>query len=112
VTTKINTLLSELNSHIRNAEILNENISQSNVGWHIKHSLMAMNSIIGALQKSNPANYKWSFKPARIYVFAMGSIPRGKGKSPKIARPKKYNQESLRMDIENSKIKIKELDYY
>ncbi len=94
---KLKKLIQDLESKIPNQEMFNPTISKSSVGWHIEHTLLTMNLVIGALQKSNPENYKRTFNFYRILVFAMNKIPRGKAKAPKIVQPKEdFNIESLR----------------
>jgi hypothetical protein len=108
---KLKKLIQDLESKIQNQEMLNPTISKSSVGWHIEHTLLTMNLIIGALQKSNPENYKQSFNFYRVLVFAMNKIPRGKAKAPKIVQPKEdFNIESLKSHLEKAKTKLAELN--
>ena len=85
----------ELESKIPNLEDYNPEISKSNVGWHIEHILLTIKMIIEAVEKSNPANYTWSFKLSRIVVFTMNKIPRGRAKAPKVVVPKTYDEQTL-----------------
>jgi len=108
---KLKKLIQDLESKIQNQEMLNPTISKSSVGWHIEHTLLTMNLVIGALQKSNPENYKRTFNFYRVLVFAMNKIPRGKAKAPKIVQPKEdSNIESLKSHLEKAKIKLAELN--
>lgn len=108
---KLKKLIQDLESKIPNQEILNPTISKSSVGWHIEHTLLTMNLVIGALQKSNPENYKRTFNFYRVLVFAMNKIPRGKAKAPKIVQPKEdFNIESLKSHLEKAKAKLAELN--
>jgi len=107
---KLNKLILELESKVSKQKLTNESISKSNIGWHIKHCLLTIDGIIETLKKSNPSEYKWKFKMLRLIVFMRNKIPRGRGKSPKIVIPKKYDELSLKKDCKNSIIKIKELE--
>jgi hypothetical protein len=92
---KLLNYVKELESKIPNQEDYNPEISKSNVGWHIEHILLTNKMIMEAVEKSNPANYTWSFKLSRILVFTMNKIPRGKAKAPKVVFPKTYDEQTL-----------------
>lgn len=66
----------------------NNAVSQSPVSWHLEHVLLAVNSIINALKKSNPQGYKRTFNFKRTLIFVTRHIPRGKVQSPERVRPK------------------------
>jgi hypothetical protein len=106
---KLKELLNELETKISQQEIFNEDISKSNVGWHLEHILLTINTIIEALKESEPRNYRWSFKLPRILVFTMNKIPRGRAKSPKVVVPKIYDQDSLRKHLKNTILNIEVL---
>ncbi|WP_044207657.1 hypothetical protein [Flammeovirga sp. OC4] len=106
---EIEALLTDIESKIENHYLLQSSISEANVGWHIKHSLLVLDSVIEAMKKSDPQKYKWSFKLPRLIVFGMNKIPRGKGKSPKMVRPEKYDEASLRADLIVTKQKMADL---
>ncbi len=107
---KLNNLIVQLESNVSHQQIANQSISKSNIGWHIKHALLTIDGIIEALKKSNPSKYKWNFKILRLIVFTLKKIPRGRGKSPKIVIPQKYDELSLIKDCQNALVKIKELE--
>ncbi|WP_268846973.1 hypothetical protein [Flavobacterium aestivum] len=108
---KLKKLIQDLESKIPNQEILNPAISKSSVGWHIEHSLLTIILIVGALQKSNPENYKWKFNFKRVLIFTINKIPRGRAKAPKVVQPKEdVNIESLRNHLEKGKAKLAELN--
>jgi hypothetical protein len=65
----------------------NPAISKESIGWHIYHNLKVINGVYQATKASKPENYKWRFNFARLMVFLMGRIPRGKGKAPKQVVP-------------------------
>jgi hypothetical protein len=108
---KLKKLIQDLESKIPNQEMLNPTISKSSVGWHIEHTLLTMNLVIEALQKSNPENYKRTFNFYRILVFTVNKIPRGKARAPKVVQPKvDFNTETLKNHLEKGKTKLAELD--
>jgi hypothetical protein len=49
---------------------------------------LPLNQITNALKRSNPDDYKRQFKAARLFVFTINKIPRGRAKAPQIVRPK------------------------
>ena len=108
---KLKELIQDLESKIQNQEILDPTISKSSVGWHIEHTLLTMNLVIEALQKSNPENYKRTFNLYRILVFTLNKIPRGRARAPKIVQPKvDFNTETLKIHLEKGKTKLAELN--
>jgi len=102
--------IKELKSKIPNQEDYNPEISKSNVGWHIEHILLTNKMIMEAVEKSNPANYTWSFKLSRIVVFTMNKIPRGRAKAPKVVVPKTYDEQTLLEHLKIVTLKIQELE--
>jgi hypothetical protein len=106
-----NYLLNELATAIPDAAKINPSISASSVGWHIDHSLMVINQIIGAVQSSNPAEYKWSFNMKRLVVFTNGKIPRGKAKAPKSVIPESaFDENDIRLKMEKAFQKLDKLN--
>ena len=109
-TSKLTSRLSQLEFAIPKFEKFDSSISNSNIGWHIEHSLLVFNGIIETLSKSNPKDYSWKLNFKRIVVFAKRKIPRGIAKAPKVVIPKEnYSIESLLQHIEKTKIKLEEL---
>lgn len=80
-------LLNELEHKIARKDAVNTEISQSDVSWHIAHSLKVIGIIIKALKSSDPNEYRWQFNWIRSLVFTFNTIPRGKGKAPKSVIP-------------------------
>jgi hypothetical protein len=70
-------LLDQLESNIPYSEAINLQVSQSTVGWQIEHSLLTINGIIIAIQKSNPKEYSWKFSFMKWIILATKKIPRG-----------------------------------
>jgi len=84
---KVNTLLTSLETHIKNHSVSNPKISNADIAWHIDHSLKVINNVIIALQKSNPNSYKNDFSFLGKLFFKLGFFPRGKAKAPKHVKP-------------------------
>ncbi|MEO5947550.1 MAG: DUF1569 domain-containing protein [Chitinophagaceae bacterium] len=101
--------MNELETKISKHDILSQEISKSNVGWHIEHALLTINNVIENVKKSNSLNYKWSFKLPRLLVFSMKKIPRGRAKSPEIVVPKTYDEMTLKEHLQSAKSKIQDL---
>ncbi len=107
---KLQKLISELEHVTTHFERKNTSISQSTVGWQIEHSLKTISLITLALEKSNPADYKWKFNFARMLVMGMNKIPRGKGKAPKQVTPEgEITINSLKKSMEHAKASIQKL---
>lgn len=107
---KLNGQLEELFTKIPQQDNVREAISKSTVGWHIEHILLTINLIIDEVKKSNPENYKSSFKLSKVLVFTMKKIPRGRARSPKVVAPKKFDEKTLKEHLETTKMKIKDLE--
>ena len=84
---KINNLLNNLEAQIENYSSLNKAISEGNIGWHIVHSCLVINSVCGAVVKSDALKFikKFSFKA--FLVLLLNSFPRGKAKAPSFTMP-------------------------
>ncbi len=107
---KLNKLLTVYENVISKQEEIDLSVSKSNVGWHIEHILITTSNIIKYLKKSNPEDYKWSFRIPRFVVFTLKKIPRGRAKAPKAAVPEKYDEQTLREKFKKVKSKIQELN--
>jgi len=62
-------------------------VSSKGVDWHLDHSLKVINGVCVALEKSDPALYKWTFNATRVFIFLVKRFPRGKAKAPKRVLP-------------------------
>lgn len=91
----LETLLDQFESRIPLLAKENSEISKSNVGWHIEHSLLTIIGVTKVVLRSNPKDYKWKFKLSRILIFTLGKIPRGKAKAPEVVVPKNDITETL-----------------
>lgn len=103
--------LDQLEKMISGANAINTKVSAKGVDWHIDHSLKVVNGICGTLRKSDPSVYKWKFSFPRLVIFTLGSIPRGKGRSPKsVLPPESIGAEDLRAQLELARIALQELN--
>jgi hypothetical protein len=107
---KLEELVNTLSTYIDKKEVVNETISKAPVGWHLQHTFLAIDRIISQMQLSNSAEYKPSFSFAKMIVFAMGKIPRGRGKSPKAVNPTEViTTETIKSSIAKATQKINQL---
>lgn len=105
-------LLRTLEQFTHHQGLLNQSVSGASVGWHIEHSLLAIDSTIDALQHSNPNEYKWKLNVARIFVFSTGRIPRGRAEAPEPVRPRQqFTAEELRVHVGVSTTRLQELNH-
>ena len=103
--------IKELENNISAFDKKNEIISKATVGWHIEHSLKVLSQIIGAVEQSNPENYKWKFNLKRMIFLGFNFIPRGKGKAPKTVLPEgEITANSLKTHLEHVKGLIHKID--
>ena len=84
---KINNLLSDLEAQIANYSKLNQAVSEGNVGWHITHSCLVIDSVCGAVLKSDPTKFIKKFSIKAFFVLLFNAIPRGKAKAPSFTIP-------------------------
>jgi hypothetical protein len=109
---KLNQLINQLENSIPLSSKVNPAISAGNVGWHIDHSILVINQILGALEASDPNDYEWNFNFKRAVVFFMNKIPRGKAKAPKSVLPAdSFQEEIVRAHMIIAKQKIEQLNH-
>ena len=87
--------LQDLESYIPRTNDINTQVSRVSVGWHLDHSLIVINAIIRVLKESEPRAYRWRPNLGRWFIFLMGSIPRGRGVSPKSVLPDEITESGL-----------------
>lgn len=108
---KLESLLNQLEFYIPSSESINLQVSQTTVGWQIEHSLLTINGIVSALQKSNPKDYNWKFSLMKLIILATKKIPRGKAKAPKVVVPKALiNNDDLQEHLSKTRDAIKVLE--
>lgn len=104
---KLLALVNQLEVYISSHEKVNPAFSSATIGWQIDHSLLTIDMIIGALQKSNPDKFIAAFNFAKFRVFLFRKIPRGRAKAPKIVMPNNtFDIVSLQNHIAATKEKI------
>ena len=94
-------LLQVLNDFEKQAPLYSNNnklVSEANVGWHIMHSCLVINSIAKAIRKSDPSLYKKNFSWKAFFVLLFNKIPRGKAKAPSFTQP--ANEVSMDMVLQ------------
>jgi hypothetical protein len=105
-------LVDQLESNINSKDVVNKQVSQVDVSWHIAHSLKVLHNIIKVLQSSNPDDYRWRFNRSRSFVYFINSIPRGKGKSPKSVIPsEEISKDELHKDVATVRQLLNELQH-
>lgn len=82
----LNNLLSQIEQSIPYKDKSNATVSKANVGWQLDHTLKVINRVCGALQQSNPNDYKKDFNAIRSILFTLCYIPRGRAKAPKVVK--------------------------
>ena len=111
MTNKIAKLFKELENNIPFYASENSTASAASVGWHIEHSLLTFDGIIGRLVQSNSNDYKPKFSLAKLFVFATSTIPKGRLQSPESVRPKgDITPETLNRHLSLTKEKVKKLN--
>jgi hypothetical protein len=107
----LETLLDQFESRIPLFAKENSDISKSNVGWHIEHSLLTINGVTKFLINSNPKDYKWKFNFVRILVLKRGKIPRGRANAPKVVvRNITIDKSSLLTHLNHTRNSLLELE--
>ncbi len=88
-------LLDQLAAAIPQLDTRKTAVSAVAVGWHIEHTLLTINRIAGALQASDPAQYRPAWSWLRLLVFGLGKFPRGRAQAPQAVLPGTYDAASL-----------------
>lgn len=106
-----NELSTTLENYIPQRNELNTEVSQSDVAWHLDHSIKVINAMSDSLISSDPTTYKGSFNLIRNVVFTTGIIPRGVGKAPdEVKPPEVVSLEDLQSQLKIAKAKLMSLD--
>lgn len=97
---ELDKLLTKLEHKIPYQDYVNPTISKASVGWHIEHSLLTLNSIITALTKSDPKEYRKRFDIRKSVVLLLGKFPRGRIRAPKTVQPTvAFNADTLKEHV-------------
>jgi hypothetical protein len=101
---KLDELVSIIESKIPYFDTLNPEVSKVSLGWHIEHAFLTINKATDLLLESGFNKYRWKFNFMRIIVFTRKKIPRGKAKSPQAVVPNgDLNLENLRIRLSETK---------
>ena len=79
--------IAQLQAHLVDAPLSSPSVSSVPVAWHIEHALMVIQKITASVARSDPGDYRRRFHWARALLFALGRMPRGRGKAPDAVRP-------------------------
>lgn len=108
---KINKLLDHLETRIPFSDIINQDVSQATVGWHIEHSLLTINRMVDFIVQSNPKDYQWKFSLIRALVLTTKRIPRGRANAPEAVQPEgNIVKDNLKNHLVNTRSKIEKLE--
>lgn len=103
--------VNQLENYIAKHNIENPKVSKTTVGWQIDHSLKVINSVVKALQSSDPTLYKNNFSFLGKFFFTLGFFPRGKAKAPKyVIPPESILKEELISQVQLAKSNIEALN--
>jgi hypothetical protein len=104
-------LVDKLAFHIQNANLVNNNISDVNIGWHIEHACLVIIKITETIKQSDAEKFSSKFNFKKHFVFFTGKFPRGRAKAPNVVIPKGDSDEQhLMMSIESAKDAIQVLN--
>lgn len=106
---QLETLLQVLETKIPLQSKLQPSVSASSIGWHIEHTLLAINKIMDATKNSDASTYKFVFKPFKYIVYLTGKIPRGKAKNPKAVEPAFFDENTLKTHFAQTKNNMEQL---
>ena len=99
--------LEEMKSYVQHKAELNTKVSGAPVGWHLAHNLKVIQSILAALENSDPSGYRKSFSWKKELVYLTGWIPRGKARAPKTVIPEEnFSEVELREQINSARTGI------
>lgn len=100
-------VLARLSKMMEYREVTNREVSGASVGWHIDHTLKVINSISGALAKSDPEKYTADENKSRDYVLSKKEIKRGVAESPPhVVPPPIIEPDDLLAQLEKAKKNI------
>lgn len=96
--------LIEIESLIKDADKLDQNISSVSIGWQLDHTLRVINGVCYSLVMSEPKEYKKDFNWSRVYIFNIKRIPRGREKAPKqVTAQEEITKVTLEDQLEKAK---------
>ena len=107
---RLELLLSKIETAMSHHEKISLPVSKSSVGWHVEHTLLTINAIIDDLQKSEPKNYKHTYNLRKFLIFTIKKIPRGRAKAPNVIIPQQFDNETVKIHLEKTKINVEKLN--
>ena len=108
---KLLNLVDKLALHIQKANLVNNNISDVNIGWHIEQACLVIIKIIETIKQSDAEKFSSKFNFKKHFVFFTGKFPRGKAKAPDTVIPKVViDNQHLMKSIESAKNAIQVLN--
>ena len=103
-------LLRKIEAQVPNKELKNSNVSKSDIGWQLDHTLKVFNAVCAWTENSNPNEYKRKFNFWRAVFFPLGYFPRGKVKAPKhVLPPEIIKTEDLKAQLQTARTHIENL---
>ncbi len=108
--------LNEVESFIEQRDVINTEVSQADVAWHLDHMLKTVNQIYLSLEDSDPEDFDSSFSMIRTVSLSMNYIPRGRAQSPQsVTPPENILTQDIYSQLEEARqnaTKMLELDKY
>lgn len=110
MTAPLEQLLRELEGYIPHQAHQDTAVSGGSVGWHIEHCLLTIDAVAQGLLRSQPEAYRSRFDLRRLVVMAVGKIPRGKVKAPKVVQPEgTHDTASLQAHLHRTRAQLQAL---
>ena len=110
-TSTLENKLSQLESYIPDFEKKNLAKSKATIGWQVDHSLKVINSVIVAMQKSDPKLYTNNFKFIGKLLLGLNYFPKGRAKAPKhVSPPEIITKKDIITQLANARENIKTLE--
>ncbi|MDP4797282.1 MAG: hypothetical protein NWQ27_06760 [Crocinitomicaceae bacterium] len=109
---KLEIILNEVERNIEFHENVNQNVSRASIGWQLEHLMLVINNVAAAIEKSNPNDYKFKYKPIRFVIMTIKKMPRGKARAPKGVMPNKEltrTSESMQKQLEIARASTQKL---
>ena len=107
---KINKLLDTLEAAVIHHSKYQPTISEGNVGWHIVHSCLVINSVCTAVLKSDPSTFVKKFSLKAYLVLLFNSFPRGKVKAPSFTvPPEQLSSDTILQHIQDARKSVEAL---
>ena len=106
---KLYNILDYFESILDKKDVVNNDISSSSVGWHIEHTLVSIDLIIKAIEKTPDAPYKPIHSFSKYFILITGRITRGRAKAPNFTLPKPFEKNELEIHIKETRERIQSL---